>query len=130
MHKPAVRGTPFRIVHQWIVMAFISDCVLLGWLGSQPVERPFVIIGQIRTAGFFVLVMLLCVNAHLENWFASKQFVAVKASSSDLRLFRFFSIPQISILRSVACEKSGRTEEKQRSLFYIFFILLRLLHTL
>jgi ubiquinol-cytochrome c reductase cytochrome b subunit len=54
MHKPNFRGPQFRSVHQFIVVALIRDCCLLTWLGSQPVEAPYVVLGQTATIMFFV----------------------------------------------------------------------------
>ncbi len=30
----------------------LADCLLLGWIGCQPVEAPYVTIGQIASVGF------------------------------------------------------------------------------
>jgi len=32
---------------------FVVTCLLLGWLGSQPVTYPFLLIGQATTAAYF-----------------------------------------------------------------------------
>nr|AVX48184.1 cytochrome b [Hariotina reticulata] len=53
MHKPSFRGPQFRSVHQFIVGALIRDCCLLTWLGSQPVEAPYGILGQTATGPVF-----------------------------------------------------------------------------
>jgi hypothetical protein len=34
----------------WLLLA---DCLLLGWIGCQPMEAPYVTIGQITSVGFF-----------------------------------------------------------------------------
>ncbi|KAI4967669.1 hypothetical protein ZWY2020_019740 [Hordeum vulgare] len=45
-----VRSSSFRPIHQGIFWLLFADCLLLGWIGCQPVEAPFVTIGQIHTS--------------------------------------------------------------------------------
>jgi hypothetical protein len=39
---------------QGIFWMLLADSLLLGWIGSQPVEAPFVTIGQISPFVFFL----------------------------------------------------------------------------
>ncbi|GAV72470.1 Cytochrom_B_C domain-containing protein [Cephalotus follicularis] len=43
-----------RPIHQGIFWLLLADCLLLGWIGCQPVEAPFVNIGQISPLVFFL----------------------------------------------------------------------------
>ena len=43
--------------------ALIGDFMLLSYLGQQPVEPPYVVLGQRRTVRFFSLLIGLCVRA-------------------------------------------------------------------
>jgi ubiquinol-cytochrome c reductase cytochrome b subunit len=49
-----VRSSSFRPIHQRIFWLLLADCLLLGWIGCQPVEAPFVTIGQISSFFFFL----------------------------------------------------------------------------
>lgn len=49
-----VRSSSFRPIHQGIFWLLLADCLLLGWIGCQPVEAPFVTIGQISPFVFFL----------------------------------------------------------------------------
>lgn len=49
-----VRSSSFRPIHQGIFWLLLADCLLLGWIGCQPVEAPFVTIGQIPSFFFFL----------------------------------------------------------------------------
>ncbi|CAN4093782.1 unnamed protein product [Withania somnifera] len=40
-----VRSSSFRPIHQGIFLLILEDFLLLGWIGCQPVEAPFVTIG-------------------------------------------------------------------------------------
>lgn len=67
MHKPNVRGPVFRLIHQKIVSVLIGDCFQLTWLGSMPVEPPFVLLGQQATRLFFLSIAGLCVSRYVEE---------------------------------------------------------------
>ncbi|KAH0446263.1 hypothetical protein IEQ34_024893 [Dendrobium chrysotoxum] len=49
-----VRSSSFRPIHQGIFWLLLADRLLLGWIGCQPVEAPFVTIGQISSFFFFL----------------------------------------------------------------------------
>lgn len=49
-----VRSSSFRPIYQGIFWLLLADCLLLGWIGCQPVEAPFVTIGQISSFLFFL----------------------------------------------------------------------------
>ncbi|KAI4987243.1 hypothetical protein ZWY2020_020043 [Hordeum vulgare] len=50
-----VRKSSFRPIHQGIFWLLLADCLLLGWIRCQPMEAPFVTIGQIYSVFFFLL---------------------------------------------------------------------------
>ncbi|VAH02913.1 unnamed protein product [Triticum turgidum subsp. durum] len=49
-----VCSSSFRPIHQGIFWLLLADCLLVGWIGCQPVEAPFVTIGQIPSVFFFL----------------------------------------------------------------------------
>ena len=63
-----VRSSSFRPIHKKLFWLIVSDCVLLGWIGCQPVEAPYVAIGQIASV-FFFFYFLVCIPflGKLEN---------------------------------------------------------------
>lgn len=48
-----IRGSQFRPLMRFSFWLFAVNFLLLMWLGSQHVEDPFIIIGQICTAFYF-----------------------------------------------------------------------------
>ncbi len=48
-----VRSSSFRPIHQKLFWLLLADCLLLGWIGCQSMEAPYVTIGQIASIGFF-----------------------------------------------------------------------------
>lgn len=57
--KNIVRSTHFRPIHQIFFWFLITDCLLLGWIGCQPVEPPYFLIGQLASMYFFVYFFLI-----------------------------------------------------------------------
>jgi len=58
IHTSQIRSSSFRPLHRKLFFLFVADCILLGWIGCQPVEDPYVIIGQIASLYFFVYFLL------------------------------------------------------------------------
>jgi ubiquinol-cytochrome c reductase cytochrome b subunit len=83
VHKPSFRGPQFRALHQKLSMALIGDFLLLTYLGHQPVEAPYVFLGQCATVGFFGLLALMCVAAWADQWLAGAM-TSKKAQVSNL----------------------------------------------
>lgn len=73
LHKPSYRGPQFRALHQSLALALIADFMLLTYLGQQPVEDPYVLLGQIATVAFFGLLAALCAAAWADQWLAGTQ---------------------------------------------------------
>lgn len=68
LHKPNCRGPSFRALHQALAWALIGDFMLLTYQGHQPVEPPFVLLGQAATVCFFGLLAALCVAAWADQF--------------------------------------------------------------
>jgi ubiquinol-cytochrome c reductase cytochrome b subunit len=54
-----VRSSSFRPIQSKFVSLLVADCFLLGWIGSQPVEPPYVMIGQIASLAFFAYFAII-----------------------------------------------------------------------
>jgi ubiquinol-cytochrome c reductase cytochrome b subunit len=55
-----IRSSSFRPLYRKLFWLFVADCLLLGWIGCQPVEDPYVFIGQAASVYFFVY-FLVCI---------------------------------------------------------------------
>lgn len=53
------RSSNFRPIYKKFFWLLVADCVLLGWIGCQPVEDPYVWIGQAASIYFFVFFLVL-----------------------------------------------------------------------
>nr|UCL51396.1 cytochrome b [Nothocercus julius] len=68
LHKSKLRSMTFRPVSQILFWFLTANLLILTWIGSQPVEHPFIIIGQIASFSyFFILLLLLPMTGALEN---------------------------------------------------------------
>jgi ubiquinol-cytochrome c reductase cytochrome b subunit len=70
LHKPNCRSPVFRSLHKGLAWALIGDFLLLTYLGHQPVEPPFVAMGQLATVAFFGILAAFCVAAWADQWLA------------------------------------------------------------
>lgn len=62
-----VRSSRFRPYYRYLFWFLVADCFLLGWIGSQPAEGMFLIIGQCATLYyFFHFLVLLPVLSRVE----------------------------------------------------------------
>jgi len=52
-----VRSTAFRPVFRKSFWFFFANFLLLGWIGQEVVEHPYVLIGQVGTAFYFLFIL-------------------------------------------------------------------------
>ena len=53
------RSSSFRPIHKKCFWLLVADCIILVWIGQQPVEDPYVLIGQIASVYFFIYFLVL-----------------------------------------------------------------------
>nr|ACO87541.1 cytochrome b [Eremias persica] len=67
-HTSKQRTMTFRPISQLLFWLLIADILILTWIGGQPVEHPFIILGQLASALYFLIFLLLLpLTATLEN---------------------------------------------------------------
>lgn len=54
-----IRSSSFRPLFRKFYWLFIADCLILGWIGGNPVESPYIEIGQIATAYYFIFFLII-----------------------------------------------------------------------
>nr|ARE30560.1 cytochrome b [Ophisops cf. jerdonii] len=57
-HTSKQRTLAFRPLSQVLFWLLISNIIILTWIGGQPVEHPFIIIGQIASTFYFLIFLL------------------------------------------------------------------------
>ena len=54
-----VRSATFRPLYKWLFWLFLADCLILGWVGANPPEGYFILIGRLATAWYFIHLLIL-----------------------------------------------------------------------
>ncbi|MBB4659785.1 cytochrome b [Parvularcula dongshanensis] len=59
LDRSRVRSMRYRPIAKWWLMIFFADVFLLGWLGGQVAEQPYILISQLATAYYFAYFLII-----------------------------------------------------------------------
>lgn len=63
-----VRSNFFKPFYKSLISLFIIDLLILGWVGGQPVEEPFLFIGKVATIFYFIFYLLCLFSGLIEQY--------------------------------------------------------------
>nr|WLD25654.1 cytochrome b [Crocidura leucodon] len=68
LHTAKQRSMAFRPMSQCMFWVLVADLLTLTWIGGQPVEYPFVMIGQLASVTYFLMIlMIMPITSMIEN---------------------------------------------------------------
>nr|BAD24800.1 cytochrome b [Varanus komodoensis] len=72
LHQSKQQTMNFRPLSQFLFWTIIANVLILTWIGGQPVEDPFILIGRISSGAYFLLFLsmpfIMLTENKLLNW--------------------------------------------------------------
>nr|WNH17641.1 cytochrome b [Centrophorus tessellatus]WNH19019.1 cytochrome b [Centrophorus granulosus] len=59
LHTSKQRSNIFRPMTQFLFWTLVANALILTWIGGQPVEQPFILVGQIASVSYFSLFLII-----------------------------------------------------------------------
>ena len=54
-----IRSSNFRPLYKKFFWLLVADCLILGWIGQEPVEDPYILVGQLASVYFFIYFLII-----------------------------------------------------------------------
>lgn len=68
VHTSNLRGLSFRPIGKFLYWSFMMNFILLTWIGSKPVEDPYIFVGQMSSIFYFSYFLIMVpLSGYIEN---------------------------------------------------------------
>lgn len=58
-HSSKVKSNQFKVFSQVVFWVFVANFIFLTWIGSKPVEAPYIVLGQISSVIYFLYFIVV-----------------------------------------------------------------------
>lgn len=100
-----IRNTYYRPYYSWMLGFFFVDFIALGWIGQNPVEAPYDIVGLLLTVYYFVfLLVIIPLMGYLEH-----KMINVNSTSVLNTYIENISIKDFNTLKKKQCRITKHT---------------------
>nr|ARH56135.1 cytochrome b [Pseudunio marocanus] len=67
IHQNKMQASTFYPLNQTLFWSLAATFLLLSWIGKNPVESPFILLGQMMTNIYFLLILILPITGSLSD---------------------------------------------------------------
>ena len=80
LHTTFVRSSLFKPFYKIFILNFLSNAILLGYLGAKPIESPFLETAQICTLIYFSFFIIIIIVEKIDSFFQKLSYNSISST--------------------------------------------------